>query len=88
MHVNADITVRRTPNNATVTVTMPSGVVARVDVFGPREAFGGHQGAEVNWSAIGSVSPADATAYAEAIVVAVREADAMDFNYRVTGREA
>ena len=43
-----------------------------VTVTGPRVAFGSVQGPEVNWSAIGSQSPADAAAYAGLIQVAAR----------------
>ena len=47
---------------------------SRVSISGPRHRFGAAElsPAEVDWSAIGSVSPADATLYATAILMAAQ----------------
>lgn len=58
---------------ATIQIVLPdSGRTARVEVWGPQERFGSMGAPEVNWSALGSVSAADAVAYAEAIAFAAR----------------
>jgi len=51
-----------------------------VTVFPPRpEAFGGSgKPAEINWSAIGSVTPADARLFAAALIDAADKAEAMN----------
>lgn len=52
------------------------GSVARdVDVYAKHRAFGGLCGPEVNWSAIGSVSAAEARRYAEMISLAAELAE-------------
>lgn len=56
---------------AEVTVLLPDvGRTASVVVYGPEVRFGSMAPATVNWSAIGSVSMADALAYASAIAMA------------------
>lgn len=76
------LSVTYSENSAIVTVTLPSGRGVYIDVYGPRDAFGTTLPATVNWSGIGSVSPADAVAYAEAIRAASLAADALDFQAR------
>ncbi len=73
-------TVKRTParqwsaETAEVHVTLPDGGSARVSIYGPEYRFGAKDldltPSRVNWSAIGSVSAADALAYAGAIALA------------------
>ena len=69
-------TVVRTParehtaEHVEVQVALPEGGSVRVTIYGPEDWGGGPMPAKVNWSAIGSVSPADALAYAGAIALA------------------
>lgn len=69
-------TVTRTPAStyspemAEVHVALPGAGSARVTIYGPQAKFGDFSPAQVNWSAIGSVSAADALAYAGAIALA------------------
>lgn len=53
--------------------TLPSGRGASVTVY-HRESYGGRFTVEVNWSALGSVAPTDAAAYAAVILAASAQA--------------
>jgi hypothetical protein len=57
--------------SATVSVLLAAGTrPVDVTIYGARTRFGEMSPAEVNWSAIGSCSPADALLYASAIALA------------------
>lgn len=57
---------------AEVQVQLPDSPERRmtIDVYGPDSMFGASREARINWSAIGSVSAADAAAYGRALEVA------------------
>ena len=75
----APFTVVRTPadawssERAEVFVNWDGGHSSRVSIDGPRDgSMGRERPATVNWSAIGSVSPAEAVLYATAILMAAQ----------------
>lgn len=75
--MSAEIRVERTPattwsaERAGVSARLPdSGWEIHIRVNGPKDDVRRKRGPEVNWSAIGPRSPADAAAYAEALAKA------------------
>lgn len=55
-------------------------VVAQVEAYGPRLAYGGAAEAEVNWSALGNQSPEMARTYASMIVLASQIAEGLQLH--------
>lgn len=75
LSIEKEEATRFSGERCTVYVFLPdSSRTASVSVFGPSHRFGTVQPAQVNWSALGSTSAADAVAYATAIEYASLQA--------------